>query len=169
MPLFVLASVARGGLRSLYTLQKGVGLQPGAIHPVLRRLEEDGLLHRSPQGRRRRRLMTVTPKGDQFLIERWRDCLCLHPDVESVLRATTVAILMRDLRSAVAYLHEAAHEYVRAGGRTVDTPKSPSSGIDWYEFMHDSWEEARRQCAARVFREIAGYLEHQEEACTSDV
>ena len=49
MPLFVLANIARGGLQSLYELQKGVRLQPGAIHPVLRRLEQDGMLHRSPQ------------------------------------------------------------------------------------------------------------------------
>ncbi len=163
MPLFVLASIAKGGLRSLYKLQKGVGLQPGAIHLVLRRLEQDGLLHRSPQGSRRQRLMTVTPEGEQFLDEHWRNCLGPHPDVESLLRAATVAILMGDIRSAVAYLHGIAYEYVHdSGERTVLTPKSSSTGIEWYKFMHDSWEEARRQSAAKALREIASYLEHEE-------
>ena len=107
--------------------------------------------------------MTVTPKGEQFLDHGWQSCLHYHSDVESVLRAATVAMLMGNRRMAVAYLHGTAQEYEHGSNElTCDMPRKKSSPADWYEFMHDSWEKARRQSAARVFREIAEKLEHEE-------
>ena len=104
MDYFVLAMISRGGLHSLYELQQGVGLQPGGIQPVLKRLEQEGFLERSEQQKRRRRLMTVTELGEQFLNAAWPDCLDDYPDVESILRAATVGILMGDWQRAYRYL-----------------------------------------------------------------
>ena len=60
---------------SLYELQVGVSLQPGAILPLLRRLESDGLLQRSAHGAHRRRKMAVTEKGKRLLRAHWEHCL----------------------------------------------------------------------------------------------
>jgi DNA-binding PadR family transcriptional regulator len=161
MEFFVLASVSRGGLRSLYELQQGVGLQPGAIHPVLRRLEVDGLLERSEQRRRRRRTMTVTREGERVLEDQWKSCLKSYPDVESILRAAAVAALMHDRREASAYLRGISQRYESDIPRAPENPRQGESrsAVEWYAFTRWNWEVKRRECAARIFREIAVELE----------
>jgi DNA-binding MarR family transcriptional regulator len=159
MDYFVLAMISRGGLHSLYELQQGVGLQPGGIQPVLKRLEQEGFLKRSEQQERRRRLMTVTELGERFLSAAWRDCLADYPDVESILRAATVGILMGDWERAHGYLLFIAKQHDK------DVPVEPADGrqgwssVDWYEFMRQFWEIRRRRSAADAFREIAKELE----------
>jgi len=161
MDFFVLAMISRGGLHSLYELQQGVGLQPGGIQPVLKKLEQTGFLKRSEQQKRRRRLMTVTSEGEQFLNDGWRECLDEYPDAESILRATTVAILMGDWQTACTYLMGMASQLER--NVLVEPDKPPRrqtwSPVDWYESMRWSWENGRRKSAANAFREIAKELE----------
>jgi len=149
MDFFVLATISRGGLQSLYELQHGVELQPGGIHPVLKRLEEDGLLERSEQQKRRRRLMTVTNRGEQFLDEEWQDCL----------RAATVAILMGHRNAAHDYLMGAADHYDQYHPESLADPQRASlSPVELYSFMRREWECSRRRSAAAVLRVIAEKL-----------
>jgi DNA-binding MarR family transcriptional regulator len=160
MRFFVLANISRGGLRSLYELQVGVGLQPGAILPLLRQLESDGLLKRSPQEARRRRNMTVTGRGEQLLREHWQDCLHPYLDSDAVLRAAAVAILMGDQRMAAHYLQDMASDYEL---KMPNAPAQPQNGEfsphEWYAFMRWSWEVEWRQAAAKMFRGVAKKLE----------
>jgi DNA-binding MarR family transcriptional regulator len=162
MDFFILAAVARGGLHSLYELRKGVGLQPGAIHPALRRLEGEGFLARSPQEKRRRRLMTVTPKGEQFLDTGWRNSVRHYPEPESILRAATVAILMGDRAFATNYLWSVASGYEQELPKPAAWDRKKLSPIEWNGLMRSSWEVARRQSAANVFRDIARKLVESE-------
>jgi DNA-binding MarR family transcriptional regulator len=157
MDLFVLALIAHGGLRSLYELQRGVGLQPGGVQPVLRRLEHQGLLKRSEQQTRRRRLMTVTIKGERVLADEWRSCFEHgHADVESVLRSTAIAVLMQERQCAHDFLLSASDHF----GQGVVKPAIPGkrSAIELYTFMRQVWERAKRQAAADSMREIARAL-----------
>ena len=158
--MFVLASISRGNLHSLYELQRGLGLQPGGIQPVLRRLERDGFLKRAPQERRRRRLITVTAEGERVLSAEWHHALRDYPDPESVLRASTIAILMGDREAAKDYLRGIAAVYEQGLPlKTGASDQKPSSPVELYAFMRSSWETARRQCSAEVFRRIASRME----------
>lgn len=161
MEFFVLALVSRGGLRSLYELQHGAGLQPGGIRPVLDRLEEDGLLERSKQERRRRRAMSVTTRGERLLEAFWRDCMREYPDVESIFRAATVAILMESPQSAFDYLAGVAggfEDNVPSVEVSRDKKRAP---IEWYTLMRSFWEVRRRKCVAGALREVAAELEEE--------
>jgi DNA-binding MarR family transcriptional regulator len=160
MDFFVLAMVSRGGLHSLYDLQQKVGLQPGGIHPVLKKLEQAGFLGRSKQERRRRRLMTVTQEGEHFLNEAWHECQDDYGDVESVLRAATVGILMGDVPRTCRYLLEIAKQHDKAVPGAQEMPKKKGlSDVEWYQHVRWHWESSRRKSAASVFREIAKELE----------
>jgi DNA-binding MarR family transcriptional regulator len=163
MDFFILAAISRGGLHSLYELQHGVALQPGGIHPVLKRLEAEGLLERSEQQKRRRRLMTVTKRGEEFLDDEWQNCLRQYQDVESILRAATVAVLMGHRNSARDYLMGTADYHAQnvpvSPGIRQATTRSP---VELYSFMRWQWECKRRESAASAFREIAQELEEMK-------
>ena len=158
MAFFVLAVISRGGLCSLYELQRGVALEPGGIRPLLVRLEQEGLLQRSEPGHRRRKRMTVTQQGEQLLKEEWEGCLQDYPDSESILRAATVALLMgrsdiaRDYLMGIADTHQANVPTVPCG------PGTDWSPVDWYTSMRLTWERRRHESAAEVFREIAKHF-----------
>lgn len=107
---------------------------------MLKKLEQAGFLARSEQQRRRRRLMTVTEKGEYFLDASWHECQDDYGDVESVLRAATVGILMGDVQR-------------RCRRRKTCPP------WEWYQSVRWHWESSRRTSAASVFREIAKELE----------
>jgi DNA-binding PadR family transcriptional regulator len=132
----------------------------GGVQPVLRQLERDGLLVRSDEGKRRRRAMVVTEKGEAILAAHWHGCLDLHWDVESVLRAATVALLMDDPRVTSSYLLNMAYEYDRksSGSRTGD-PDDRASIVEWYGYMRAHCETSRLQSAAQALRAIAKTIE----------
>jgi DNA-binding MarR family transcriptional regulator len=164
MPLFVLALVSKGGLNTLYTLQHQAGLQPGGVQPVLRQLEKEGLLQRSAEGKRRRRVMVVTDKGKETLAAYWRSCLGFYMDVESVLRAATTSLLMCDPREAYCYLRSIAADYERKStGPNKAIPDYRGSLMDWYGFMRSEWETARLQSAAQTLRMIANTIDGSAE------
>jgi len=126
---------------------------------VLKRLEQEGFLERSEQQKRRRRLMTVTSLGEQFLNAAWPDCLDDYADVESVLRAATVGILMGDWERAYRYLLFIAKQHDNNVPVEPADERQTWSPVDWYEFMRQFWEITRRKSAADAFREIAKELE----------
>src|SRR5450631_102772 len=70
MELFLMASVARGGLTTLYAFQRNAGLEPGSIKKAVAALEMAGLLRRSnvATSGRRRRTMALTTTGEQVLL-----------------------------------------------------------------------------------------------------
>ena len=165
MPFFLLAVVSRGGLNTLYDLQHHAGLQPGGVQPVLRQLERDGLLRRSEEGKRRRRAMVVTDKGEETLAAHWRTCLGFYMDVESVLRAATTSLLMGDQKTAYRYLQSVADDYkCRSGGARATDPDARASPLDWYAFMRRHWETSRLQSAAETLRNIGIAMEASTEA-----
>lgn len=165
MPLFLLALVSRGGLNTLYALQQRAVLQPGGVQPVLRKLEKEGLLQRSAEGKRRRRVMKVTKEGEARLAAHWQSCLNNHPDVESVLRAATIALMMDERRIASNYLlHMSADYEHRSGGAHATNPDARASPLDWYAYMRSHWETSRLQSAAQTMRNIGIAMEASAEA-----
>jgi len=164
MPLFLLTLVSRGGLNTLYALQHQAGLQPGGVQPVLRQLERDGLLLRSEEGKRRRRAMVVTDKGEETLAAHWRTCLGFYIDVESVLRAATTSLLMGDQKAAYHYLLNVADDYQRrSSGPHAGHPDHRASLTDWYAYVRAKWETARLQSAAETLRTIARTIDGSAE------
>src|SRR5664279_5158926 len=93
MPFFLLSLISRGGLHTLYDFQQQAGLQPGGVQPILRQLENGGLVKRSQEGKRRRRVIATTEEGETVLAAGWPSCLVFHLDIESDLRAATIALL----------------------------------------------------------------------------
>src|ERR1039458_5868436 len=86
MEMFLMAAISRGCLNTLYALQKSVGLQPGNLAPVIKRLQECGFLTRSEAAKRRRKVMELTESGKAFLEGHWTECLSFSRDFESNLR-----------------------------------------------------------------------------------
>jgi DNA-binding MarR family transcriptional regulator len=160
MNAYVANFLMRGGLRSTYELQRVVGLEPGGIQPALRRLEEQGLVVRSKQERRRRRLIEVTDQGHQVLEQHWRGSLRSFADVESILRAAGIAMLMGAPGDASSYLNFMANEYDQKAPseQTRLTIYQSASPVQWYGFMRALWQTRRHQSAAGVFRDIANEL-----------
>jgi len=161
MEFFLLSLVSHGGLRTTYDLQRHAGLEPGGIRPALRRLEEQELLVRSKEARRRRRLIEVTEKGRQLLDRNWARCLQPYPDAESILRAAGLFVLVGRPMDARRYLLDMANEFERkAGPEQLNTfrPES-SSPLEWYQFTRALWQYRRSQSAAQAFRDIATKLE----------
>jgi DNA-binding PadR family transcriptional regulator len=156
MPFFLLALVSKGRLETLYGLQQHAALQPGGVQPVLRQLEDKGLLKRSEEGKRRRRVMSVTEEGKKMLAEHWQSCLVFHSDIESVLRAATVAMLMEQPHFAHGYLLERAADYE---SKSKNLPaaglNSSRSILDLYGSMRTGWETARLESAAHTLRGLA--------------
>jgi DNA-binding MarR family transcriptional regulator len=164
MHLFVLALVSRAGLNTLYALQHQAALQPGGVQPVLRQFEKEGLLQRSDEGKRRRRVMLVTDKGKEVVAAHWRSCLDFYPDIESVLRAATVALLMGEQKAAYHYLLNVADDYQRrSSGPQAGHQDDRASLLDWYVYMRAKWETARLQSAAQTLRMIANTIDGSAE------
>jgi DNA-binding PadR family transcriptional regulator/predicted small metal-binding protein len=165
MDFFLLGLVSRCSLNTVYRLQQEAGLQPGGIQPTLRRLEEEGLLCRSEEAKRRRRLMKVTDKGARLLEQHWKDCIQDSPDIESILRCATVAILMGDFQYAYQYLVGVADEHERNYDRATHIASFRSrhfSPLDCYAFMRMQWQVAKRHSAAEVLRQIAKEVQHMK-------
>lgn len=161
MEFFLLATISRGGVKTLYELQHGASLQPGSIQPTLRRLEEEGLLTRSEEAKRRRRVMKVTEEGELLLDSGWRTCLRSYPDVESILRCATLALLMNDFGTAHGYLIGVAneHEYKASAERGREPVPRQLATIDWYAYMQLQWKLGRHIALASALRSIAQDLE----------
>lgn len=155
----MLAVVSRGGLHTLYELQHDVGLQPGGIQPTLRRLEDDGLLTRSEEGKRRRRVMKVSEKGERLLQSDWQDCLRDYPDVESILRVATVTVLMKDFELAHHYLMGVADEHERKIGLQAPVAIAEQvKPLELYSCMRTLTDTRVRQAVAATLRGIASEL-----------
>ncbi len=160
MELFLLGVVTHGKLRSMYELQRTAGLEPGSIQPALRRLEKQELLVRSKETRRRRRLIEATEKGRQVLEQHWRGSLRTFADVESILRAAGIAVLMGAPGEASSYLNFMANEYDQKSPseQTRLAISQSASPVQWYGFMRALWQTRRHQSAAGAFRDIANSL-----------
>ena len=132
---------------------------------LFNQLERDGLLLRSEEGKRRRRAMVVTDKGEQTLAAHWRTCLGFYMDVDSVLRADTTALLMGDQKATYHYLLNAADDHGRRSrGPHAGHPDYQDSLVDWYGYMRAQWETARLQSATQTLRNIGIAMEASAEA-----
>lgn len=161
MDYFLLATVSRGGMNTLYALQHSAGLQPGGIQPTLRRLEAEGLLKRSEEAKRRKRVIQVTDEGEQLLESLWRNCLRNYPDTESILRCATLALLMNDFNYAHSYLMNMADEQEHIAGAEWGSDPVPRklAAVAWYGYMKAQWDLGRHRSLSTVLRNIARELE----------
>jgi DNA-binding MarR family transcriptional regulator len=160
MEIFVLAAISRGGLDTLYALQQTVGLQPGGLLPIIKRLLDNGVITRSEAAARRRKAMKLTDKGEEYLNAGWKLCLKPHHDLDSILRSTTVALFMDDLRSAWSYLLWVASDRDREFTHPVPRLDAPeASPLEFYADMKTVYDIERRATEAAVLRKFAAGLE----------
>lgn len=158
MEIFLLAVISRAGLNTLYALQSEVSLQPGSIKQVLNTLEHAGLINRSavPKGRRRRRLMSLTKSGEKLLTEQWRSSLDAKREIESILRGTTVALLMGDPQAAFEFLHRAAvARELSLIAQEVNTGSPVKAPIEFHTAMRAVYNSKRRTIEAGILRGFA--------------
>jgi hypothetical protein len=159
MGIFLLAAVSRGGLDTLYALQNGAGLQPGSIAPVIRALIEARLLQRSDRKKRRRKPMMVTNTGEEVLLDEWKNSLNVGLEVESILRGTTVALLMGDSATACQYLLGAAQARAMGLGPAVfDVTALLPTPTALHTRMRDHYQMRRRAMEAEFFNQLASFL-----------
>ncbi len=153
--------ISRAGLNTLYRLQREVNLQPGSIRQALRDLENMGLIARSeaPARSRNRRAMSLTPAGQSFLEQHWTDSLEPKQEMESVIRAVTVALLLTDAKTAVRFLKQAAGEREHAKGvQRISHPPPSASPLDFHAAMRSLYGNRRRAMEASVLKEFAEAL-----------
>jgi DNA-binding PadR family transcriptional regulator len=170
MEFFLLAVIGRGGLSSLYELQKRAGLEPGGIRPALTRLEADGYLSRGEHEARNKRRLGLTTKGIHYLENNWWFSLQNFPDFESVLRATAVALLMGEPKTARTYLETTSFQRSQSGKqKEAEAGYTPvnSDALSFYRWMRLFYEAKRSHEEARVLLElretVKGELYNKEE------
>ncbi len=161
MEIFLLAAISRGALRTLYALQQVAGLQPGSVRGVLKALEAAGLLVRSEiaQRGRRRRIMTVTEAGKEFLDARWKEGLDPNREMESVLRGATLALAMGQIEEAIRFLHDAANKrLLRQGPQELGGKFAEMGPFDLHAEMRTVFENRRRVMEAYTLQESGKVL-----------
>jgi DNA-binding MarR family transcriptional regulator len=163
MEFFILALIHRVGLTSIYEFQQRAGLQPGGIRPALARLEQRNLINRSESAARRRRDFALTSDGLALLHGAWQQCLNDHTELEAVLRAAFVAVLMGGVDQAIAYLFSlattrraTADEKAAEAERFKKTQGDPLSAYTW---MRAATESHRRSAESDAFLQLSQYLE----------
>lgn len=150
-----LGVVARDGPCTAYSVKEVFRASPsdfwsgsaGSIYPLMKRLEDRGLLisESSSTGRRGSQLYRVT-RGGRAAFRRWLT------DVE---RAT--AIGFDPLRTRMVFLSALSPGALAAFRDAVDVALSEAaSGPDdpWMETLHESWNDARRRAFARVISRL---------------
>jgi DNA-binding MarR family transcriptional regulator len=159
MEIFLMAAVSRGGLDTLYSLQRTVGLEPGSLSQVIKRLVAAGLMVRAEGAKRGRRVMALTDAGQRFLSEGWKTSLDPKREVESIIRSTIVALLMGDVSSAMDFLFQSASERRRHSTAPVlRTGHSKMSVIDLHGKLRAVYESRRAEMEAGVLEEFGIYL-----------
>lgn len=165
MEYFILALIGKAGLTSLYAFQQKAGLQPGGIRSALKRLEDLRLIHRAESSTRRRRDLSLSPEGVQFLNHSWQRCLGGYPDSESVVRATAVALLMEHKKIAAQYLkgmalsrRYSAKEKTMDGEQLKMKAREPLSTYVW---MRSLCEAQRRSAESLAFAALGQFLEEK--------
>jgi DNA-binding PadR family transcriptional regulator len=165
MEFFLLALIERGGLKSFYALQSQAGLQPGGIRPSLDRLEAEGLLSRGAPSSRRKREYALTEFGRQFLAQRWVFSLQSYVELDSMLRAITVALLMGDRKTARHYLRDACADRDRAAAeKEVEITKyaGKSDPLSIYMWMRAVCETRRRRAEVEALGQIGEEIQKEK-------
>lgn len=162
MEVFLMAAISRGGLNTLYALQRAAGLQPGSLAPMIRNLVETGLLTRSERGKRGRRAMALTEFGERFLVDEWNNSLNAHREMESmesILRSVTVALWMGDVVKAVNVLFgSATARGWQQGPQELGRIPSGIAPIDLHGKMRAVYEKRRGAMEAAVLQEFGTNL-----------
>jgi DNA-binding MarR family transcriptional regulator len=166
MEYFILALIGKAGLTSLYAFQQRAGLQPGGIRSALQHLESRDLITRAKSSTRRRRDMSLTAAGIACLEGTWVQCLSDHPDMEGVLRAACVALLMGPPDCATVYLRDrAAAHLCMAMERSMEAEhmrkdrKDPLSIYAWMRMLGDG---QRRNAESQAFTQLSHFLEEKD-------
>lgn len=157
MEFFLLAVISRGGLSSLYELQRHAGLEPGGIRPALARLEADGCISRGDHETRNKRKLAVTPKGVHFLEKNWLFSLQSYADIESVLRATAVALFMQEPNVARTYLQTTSFQRSQsAKQKEAEAGPMPANdeALSFYRWLRKFCDARRNQEEASALLEI---------------
>jgi len=155
-----MAAISRGGLSTLYALQKSVKLQPGNLAPVIKRLQECGFLTRSEAAKRQRKVMKLTEPGETFLKEYWNQSLEFDRDFESSIRGVALALFMSDLEIAQDYSGRLASRREWEAAQTA--PRMDAEGaspVEFYATMRAVHENRRVAMEAAVFKEIEKSME----------
>lgn len=167
MEYFILALISKARLTSLYAFQQRAALQPGGIRPALLRLERMGLVERAESSARRRRELSLTPRGMRILGHTWQRSLQDYPDAESVTRAACVALLMGEQPAAANYLLGqadgrawAAKERNMEAERLEQTQKDPLSTYAW---MRALTEARRRSAESEAFSHVSQFLREKDQ------
>jgi hypothetical protein len=160
MGIFLLAVISRGRLNTLYALQHGLQLQPGSVAPVIHALVQEGLLQRSEAKKKRgSKPMAVTSAGEQLLNDRWKEGLEVDREIETIVRGTTVALLMGDCATAIQHLLGAAHARGRGSESAVfDVPASAWTPISLHARMRALFQKRRYAMEAEVLAELGSLI-----------
>jgi DNA-binding PadR family transcriptional regulator len=169
LELFLLATVEKADVRTVYDLPRQVGLSWGAIRPSLVRLQKWGLLDREDAGARGRREFRLSLAGAETL-GRWRELLepaVPETDLGNVIRATWVAGLF-DLRFAVEFVALAAGRRLGAvlKEEKANSDSLPNSPADAYRWMRQHTRAKQLQAEAEILGDLRDSLQRKCEENT---
>ncbi len=161
LELLVLGLVKQG-IKTAYELKARAGISVGASHPLLKRLEQAGLLRcrRAQSGRHRQEFM-LSAQGRALLktatARQIRKARSEPPwDTESLLRIAAIGILSGRPREAKAVLAGAIRKFAEPTRKV--SPKPPTTLAGQYQWMITLLQRRRRRADAEVLREISNVI-----------
>jgi DNA-binding PadR family transcriptional regulator len=163
MQLFVLAMIAKGGVKTVYEMKRDAGLSQGGTRNSLEWLQQNDYIKRSdPVGELQKKEFAVTSKGLQVLQRQWQWGLneFVTWDVETVLRIVWVALQM-DRSSALQLLTSSARalDFISKRWREgAEAEPKPDSSLETYRWMACVLEEERADAQRRALTRIARAL-----------
>lgn len=94
-----------------------------------------------------------------LLVAEWKDSMDAKREMESILRSTTVALLMDDMGAAIGFLHQSVLERVRREGpEKFGSATLERKPIDLHAAMRDVYDSRRREVEVDVLKQLAEYL-----------
>lgn len=163
LEIFILA-LLREGIATPYGLMASAKVSPGASLPALTRLEAAGCVRKGEEGPRNRVEYVATPKGERLLEASWRELLEAPPDadrdLDSVLRISSLALLMGETKSRVVrYLTTAAASRLAraADEKAVSLPQTKTD-LNTILWMRTAAKAGRMRQEAAVLKKLAGSL-----------
>jgi DNA-binding PadR family transcriptional regulator len=159
MQLFVLAMIAKGGVKTVYEMKRDAKLSQGGTRDALEWLEKKDYIKRSdPVGELQKKEFAVTSKGLQVLESKWQWGLNEFPnwDAETVLRVVWVALQM-DRSSALELLTlyaKVTGEFSKLCHEYAEVENKPEPPLHTYRWMNAVLVEERFAAQSRALYRI---------------
>lgn len=162
MEAFLLAML-NNDLNTMYLLATKADLSPGGIRPIVTRLEHTQLIRRTPQGKRRKRVMQITAKGRRQLATFTASTEDTASwDLDAALRAMWLSLELNKETAAPLWDRIICQRKERAADfESTATRLRPRTGdpLSAYQWMRALCKAKQARAEAEAIDEIGAQIE----------